>query len=156
MKPNRLAGLALLAAAISCSDATAPLPQMAELQAARLRWRAQNLHDYAVVVQHSCFCGYVSPLYTVVLDDTVAGVVDLQSGASIDPRVCESVDDLFAVIESAIQRHAEVIRAEFDPEKGFPTAIELDGAARIADDEIFYRITDVHPITRPTAGLTGR
>jgi len=147
MRHTRLAVLALAVAAISCTDATAPRPRLADLQAARLRWRAQNLHTYAVVIQHSCFCGYVNPLYTFVLNDTVAGVMDLQTGASLDPKFSESVDDLFDFIEGAINRQAAVIRAEFDPERGFPTTIEYDGAAGIADDEIFYRITDVHPVT---------
>jgi len=150
MNPIRLAGLALLAAAASCSDSTSPLPQFFELQAARSRWHAQNLHTYAVVVQHSCFCGNVNPLYTVVVNDEVAGVLDLQTNQSLDPKSSQSVDDLFDFIQRAIDQHADVIRVEFDPTKGFPTSIDYDGSAGIADDEVSFRITDVHPITPPT------
>ena len=150
MNPIRVAGLALLAAAVSCSDATSPRPRPAELQAARARWRAQNLHTYAVVVQHSCFCANVNPLYTVVVNDRVVGVLDLQSNQSLDPTLSQSVDDLFDFIERAFDRHAEMIRVEFDPVKGFPTAIDYDGSARIADDEISFRVSDVHPITPQT------
>jgi hypothetical protein len=39
---------------------------------------------------------------------------------------------------------------QYDAAKGFPTEIDYDGAALIADDEIFYRVSDVHPITPPT------
>jgi hypothetical protein len=35
----------------------------------------------------------------------------------------------------------------YDAAKGFPAEIDYDGAAQIADDEISYRITDVHPVT---------
>jgi hypothetical protein len=40
-----------------------------------------------------------------------------------------------------------LIRAEYDSLKGFPTAIDHDGAASIADDEISFRASDVHPIS---------
>ena len=36
--------------------------------------------------------------------------------------------------------------------KGFPTEIDYDGAAQIADDEIFYRVSDVHAV-QPTTAL---
>ena len=63
------------------------------------------------------------------------------------PRhVGETVDGLFTVIQNAVDRRAQLIRAEYDTVKGFPTEIDYDGAAQIADDEVFYRITDVHPI----------
>ena len=39
--------------------------------------------------------------------------------------------------------------AEYDDAKGLPTAIDYDGAAEIADDEISYRVSDVHPVSPP-------
>jgi hypothetical protein len=145
----RIAGLALLSAAASCSDATGPQHDATELRAARQRWQAQNLHTYAFTLQRSCFCGNVDPLYIVVVNDTVAGVLDLQTGAAEDLRSGVTVDGLFAFVQSAIDHHAQLIRAEYDGAKGFPTEIDYDGAAAIADDEITYRATDVHPVTPP-------
>jgi hypothetical protein len=152
MNPIRFAGLAVLVAAISCSDAIGPRQQSNDLESARQRWRAQNLHTYAFTLQRSCFCGNVHPLYVVVLSDTVAGVLDLETTESVDRQLGETVDGLFTFVQNAIGGHAQVIRAEYDAAKGFPAEIDYDGQARIADDEISYRVSDVHPITPQLAG----
>jgi hypothetical protein len=151
MNGLRLAALASLVAAISCSDATGPRPtrEVADLTAARQRWQSQNLHTYAFILQRSCFCVNVHPLFVVVLSDTVAAVLDFETFEGVDPRLGETVDGLFTFIQNAIDRPAKLIRAEYDAVKGFPTTIDYDGAAQIADDEIFFRISDVHPISPP-------
>jgi hypothetical protein len=157
MTPKRLFSLALLGVAISCSDAptsaTGPLttaaPQTADLETARQRWRAQDLHTYAFLLQRSCFCGNTHPLFVAVVNDKVAGVVDFETFEGVDPNVGQTVDDLFAFIQNAIKHHARLIDVEYDAAKGFPTKIDYDGQAQIADDEIFYRISDVHPIPPP-------
>ena len=151
MNPLRLAGLALLAVAISCSDATGPAHQPTDLEAARQRWQAQDLHTYAFTIQRSCFCANVHPLYVLVLSDTVAGVLDLQTGEAVDRQLGETVDGLFTFVQNAIDHHAQLIRADYDDAKGFPTEIDYDGEAQVADDEIFYRVSDVHPVTLPAA-----
>ena len=155
MNPIRLAGLASLVVAISCSDAIGPGQQVTDLEAARQRWRAQNLHTYAFTIQRSCFCTNIHPLYVLVLSDTVAGVLDFETFEWVDRRLGETVDGLFTFIQSAADRPARLIRAEYDSAKGFPTEIDYDGAAQIADDEIFYRVSDVHPVTPQTGSSFG-
>src|SRR5689334_6042289 len=155
MNPIRLAGFASLALAASCSDAAGPGQHGTDLDAARQRWRVQDLHAYAFTLQRSCFCVNTRPLFVVVLSDTVAGVIDFQTGQSLDRQFGETVDGLFTFIQNAIDRPAQKIQATYDPTKGFPTEIDYDGAAQIADDEIFFRISDVHPIT-PQSPLLDR
>jgi len=146
-------GIALLALSASCSDAASPLSKTTvpntELQAARQLWKAQGLHTYAFLLQRSCFCGNTHPLFVVVVNDKVAGVLDFQTTETVDPSLGQTVDDLFTFIQTAIDRPARLIRANYDAAKGFPTEIDYDGAAQIADDEIFYKISDVHPIAPP-------
>ncbi|HVE35585.1 MAG TPA: DUF6174 domain-containing protein [Gemmatimonadaceae bacterium] len=149
MSPLRLAGVALLGLAISCSDAAAPGQHVTDLEAARQRWQTQNLHTYAFTIQRSCFCGNTHPLFVFVVSDTVAGVLDVTTGTPVDRQLGETVDGLFTFIQTAIDRPAKLIRATYDPAKGFPTEIDYDGAAQIADDEIFFRVSDVHPISVP-------
>lgn len=155
MNPIRQAGLALLAAAISCSDATSPAHQPTDLEAARQRWQAQNLHTYAFTLQRSCFCANIHPLYVLVLGDTVAGVLDLETGETVDRHLGETVESLFTFIQNAIDRPAQMIRAEYDDGKGFPTEIDYDGDAQIADDEISYRISDVHLVPPSQSRVLG-
>jgi hypothetical protein len=57
---------------------------------------------------------------------------------------------LVTFVQSAIHRPAQQIRVEHDTAKGFPREIDYDGAAQIADDEISYRVSDVHPIAPQT------
>jgi hypothetical protein len=151
MNPLRLAALSLLVLAMSCSDSLAPQRQTTELEAARQRWRAQNLHTYAFTLQRSCFCGNVHPLYIPVVSDTVVGALDLETGTWVDRQLGETIEDLFTFVQNAIDRPAQQIRVEYDAAKGFPSEIDYDGAAQIADDEISYRISDVHPIAPQTA-----
>jgi hypothetical protein len=84
-----------------------------------------------------------------VLSDTVAGVLDLETGTTADRQLGETVEDLFIFVQTAIDGHAQMIRAEYDAAKGFPTEIDYDGEAQIADDEISFRVSDVHPVTPP-------
>lgn len=147
MRRTRLIGLALLPLAMSCSDALGPKQrQISDLEAAHKRWQARDLHTYAFTLQRSCFCVNVHPLYVIVLSDRVGGVFDLDTGTFVDIQFGETIEDLFTFIQNAIDHHAHLIGATYDS-AGFPTEIEYDGAATIADDEISFRISDVHPIT---------
>ena len=147
MNSLRIAGVTLLGLAISCSDAVGPRPQTTDLDAARQRWRAQDLHTYAFTIQRSCFCVNIHRLYVAVVSDTVAGVLDLDTATPVDRQLGETVNGLFTFIQNAIDRPAEKIRVTYDATKGFPTEIDYDGAAQIADDEIFFHVSDVHPIS---------
>ena len=141
--------------AISCNDPSGPGSHVGNINAARLRWRAQNLHTYAVTIQRSCFCANVHPLYVVVLSDTVAGVFDVETGEWVDPRLGMTVEDLFTFIQNAADRSTYLIRAEYHPAMGFPTRIDYDGAAQVADDEISYRVSDVHAVPLSTSPGSG-
>jgi hypothetical protein len=149
MNRIRLACLALLVVGSSCADATGPGHQPTDLEAARQLWREQNLHTYAFTIQRSCFCTNVHRLYVYVLSDTVAGVLDLETAETVDRQLGETVEGLFTFVQNAIDRHAQVIRAEYDAVKGFPAEIDYDGEAQIADDEISYRVSDVHTVPPP-------
>lgn len=146
MNALRLACLFVLIAT-SCTDSVAPRFETTDLQAAHQRWRAQDLHTYAFTLQQNCFCGNIHPLYVAVVSDTIVGVLDFETGAWVDRKLGKTVDDLFAFVQSAIDRRAQRIRVEYDTARGFPRHIDYDGAAQIADDEIVYSASDVHPIT---------
>lgn len=145
----RLAGLALLVLTISCRDVVGPKHQIAELQSARQKWRAQNLHTYAFTLQRNCECLNVDRLYVLVESDTVAGAFDLDTAEWVNHQFGRTVEDLFTFIQSAIDQRADVIRVEYDVAKGFPRSIEYDGALQVVDDEITYWASDVHTIPPP-------
>ncbi|HEU4996448.1 MAG TPA: DUF6174 domain-containing protein [Gemmatimonadaceae bacterium] len=150
MNARQLAGFSMLVIATSCSDAVAPQRQTIDLESARQRWHAQNLHTYAFTVQRACFCGNVHPLYVAVVSDSVVGVLDLETGSWVDLQLGKTVEDLFTFVQSAIERRAQRIRVQYDTARGFPSYIDYDGSAQNADDEIVYSISDVHPIAPQT------
>jgi hypothetical protein len=150
MNPIRLVSLALVVVTMSCREAVGPERQTTDLEAAHRLWRAQNLHTYAFTLQRSCFCANVHPLYVLVVSDTVAGVIDLETGTNVDRKLGETVEALFTFVQNAIDRPAQLIRAEYDAARGFPSEIDYDGAAEIADDEISYRVSDVHLVSPPS------
>jgi len=153
MNPLRLAGLALFAVVMSCSDAVAPSNQVTDLATARQRWRDQNLHSYAFTLQRTCVCTNVQPLYVLVQSDTVAGVLDFETGEWIDRRLGKTVDGLFTFIQNATELPAQRIHAVYDNARGFPTEIDYDGLALVDDDQILYRVSDVHSVP-PVAGAS--
>lgn len=135
--------LALLA---GCGgDKSLTEPGRSDLEIARAKWRAQRPEPYAFTVQKACFCAITGQVRVYVLGDTVVGAVRLEGGEAIDKRYVESIEGLFDFIDRAITNHAAVIRATYDPVLGYPTSIEYDGAANIADDEVNYTLTDVKP-----------
>ena len=147
MTNMRIAGLPLLVLAMSCRDAVGPDRRLSDLETAHRHWQAQSLHTYAFTLQRGCFCTNIHPLYVLVLGDRVAGVFDLETGTFVDPELGKTIEGLFTFVQNAIDGHAQQIRVVYDAAKGFPAEIDYDGAAQIADDEISYRITDVHPVT---------
>jgi len=150
MKALRLAAISALVAVTSCSDAVAPQRQIVDFEAAHQRWQAQNLHTYAFTLQRACFCANVHPLYVAVVSDTIAGVLDFETGTWVDRQLGKTVEDLFTFVQGAIDRRAARIDVAYDPARGFPTQIDYDGAVLLADDEVVYSISDVHPITPQT------
>jgi hypothetical protein len=134
---------------MSCSDSAAPhsAPMLTDLQAAHELWQAQKLHSYAFTLQRTCFCANTHRLFVAVENDTLAGVFDLDDGAFVDSTLGMTVEGLFSFVQQAIDRPAQKIHVEYDPSQGFPSLIDYDGSAQIADDEIEYHLSNVHLIT---------
>ena len=140
------AALAALTALAACGrDGSLLDPGRSELEVARAKWLAQRPEKYAFTVRKACFCAVTGEVRVYVQHDTVVGAFILDGARSIDGRNYESIEELFDFIDRAITNHAAVIRATYDPVLGYPTSIEYDGAANIADDEVNYTLTDVKP-----------
>ena len=55
----------------------------------------------------------------------------------------ESVEGLFGIIASAVDRDADVIDATYHAEMGYPQAVYIDNNDTWIDDDISYTISDV-------------
>lgn len=145
---------ALLAATLSlallgCRDGTSPLSQRLELQANRAKWQRAALASYTVVLRESCFCAYTQPVRLYVVNDVIVRALPFSGDSAVSPAFFPTVDRLFAFIDDAIARHAAVLRVTYDPTLGYPVEIVYDGAVNVADDEVTYRLSDLHESPPP-------
>jgi hypothetical protein len=113
-----------------------------QLDAARQRWQAAQIHDYHFTVQRLCFCApaFRGPATIVVRYDTpVAPPAAFDELATI-PR-------LHAIVQKAIDDQVQRLTVSYDA-RGVPLSIAIDHSAMIADDEITYTVS-AFTIDRP-------
>jgi hypothetical protein len=128
-----------------CSDALGPGHSLTDLGVARQRWRTRGYDAYTYTIRTSCFCANVHPTRVIVSRDTVRSAVDLVTNQAIDPRWVMTIDQLFEFIQQGINKPAQMLEVSYDQRLGYPISINYDGAAGIADDELFIEVRDVGP-----------
>lgn len=114
-----------------------------ELNVARRRWAAQGPASYRYRFQYLCFCpaSLVTPVEIEVRDGLVAAVVEPATGrpAPAAPgRPTPTVEDLFAVVESALDGDVDWLDVQYDLVFGYPAVIRVDPDARAVDEERSY------------------
>ena len=137
--PSRLLLSVLLLAAAGCSDVTAP-GELGQLDAARARWNAQGSASYSVEINRGCFCVLGGRRMTVTVKNGAVVAADyLDSGDPVETALLTYIPtilDLFDLIQDALNRKPASFLAVYDPTYGYPTRIELDYSASVADDEL--------------------
>ena len=140
----RIATLFLIGTTASWAAETA-----SELERHRALWSKAGLASYAYGYQKYCDCNRESPPETVVTvtADAITRVHHLHADSPREVPARDgsldlywTIDDLFALIESASARNA-VVRVRYDDTRGFPTAIYIDYDAQLIGDELDLRIT---------------
>jgi hypothetical protein len=146
--PRRLRAvlpLLMMLVSASCGDGSVTGPST--LIEAKQRWAQTAPAAYQITVSRACFCAVDvnRPVIVTVRDGQVESRRYADNGADVDPRIASAyptVDELFAIIESAIARQAAQVDVTYDAARGFPVTVALDGAVGIADDEQFYGTRD--------------
>ena len=139
--------LVVVFAACSTGSGASTEPVGLEFARAKLRWAQTAPAAYQITVGLRCFCPVevTRPVVVTVRNGQVESRRYAETGVEVDSRLATAfptVDELFAVIEGAIARHAERVDAVYDPVRGFPISVAIDGKSAIADDESFYSIQD--------------
>ncbi|USN56994.1 MAG: META domain-containing protein [Candidatus Peribacteria bacterium] len=114
------------------------------LDAAQDLRNTHNTSTYGLQVSVSCFCpeDYIAPIQYNVID----GDVDTDSVVYADGREVTverqtlTVEDLFALIQEAIDEKADSITVAYDDTYGYPTHLFIDRSFLIADEEMGYTI----------------
>ncbi|HEX2202365.1 MAG TPA: DUF6174 domain-containing protein [Longimicrobium sp.] len=156
---NRLFSLAVLlavpaATAACCCGPFGNDPYEAdrrELRRARDAWERAGIESYRYELARSCFCGgeAMGPVTIEVRDGAPVAVVYTETGQPAEARFFDrfdTVEELYDYVERAIQDEAHDLEAEYDDERGYPTRINNEGSANIADDEVVYTISNFEVI----------
>jgi hypothetical protein len=122
--------------------------RQANLDAARARWAAAGYDHYSALFRWLCFCvpDYVAPVRLTVQDGAIVEV-SYAEGAGVqgtsDPERYMTVDELFDLLQEAIDANAYRIDVEYHPTLGYPTDAFIDYDAMMADEERGFTL-EVH------------
>jgi hypothetical protein len=153
--PRRLALASVVLAAslaASCSLITGGESNLREVyDSARTKWAEQGVRSYTVDMNIACFCPVGgNPVQVQVRDGAVVSVTPLQGGQPVNTSSFgqyPTVDRLFEIIGDAIDRKADRIFTTYDPDRNFPTRIEIDYRRNAIDDEVVYNVANLVPAT---------
>jgi hypothetical protein len=134
-----------LAFAASCSDATAPT--RSDVVTNREKWAANGYPSYTMTMSRVCFCGEVGPYRVLVVNDSIISATRDADGTAADPRYLPTINELFDFIDTAIAEKAARIDVQYDAALGFPQQVDYDRSLNIADEELFYTVSNVKPLS---------
>ena len=139
--------LPALAFVAACAQPSSqPLTTQSELDAHRQQWDALDLENYRFTFERSCFCPPESrpKVAITVKNGSVKSVHDARSGELLaEPPYSYTVDDLFSVIQGAVDEGAETVSVTYDPQFGNPVDVYIDTHANVADEEFSMAVRDL-------------
>ena len=146
MRTPAIAVAALLTLGFDCDEKNG----REDLAAARERWSEQGYSDYALTLQHDCFCGQEARGPVVVqkrFGEITRSYVESGEPVPSDfERFFPDVEGLFEFIEEAVEQDAASIHVEFHPELGYPIAVSVDYSESAIDEESGYRVLALEPL----------
>ena len=119
--------------AIACSSDPVVEPTVnvlrTELNEQRAQWEALGLSDYDYIAQKSCFCreAELQPVRIAVRDGEIEAVRVLDTGEILahEQYTFHTVDDLFEVIEHAIEHERDGMAFEYHSQYHYPVDIRF-------------------------------
>lgn len=144
-----LVTLILAMGMLSRAQGQAEVTPRAELQRAYDeaigKWRSHKPATYEFTVAALCFCG-ISNLHNPTFRVDAAGAPHPSEAVSPDlERFYEpydTIDKIFNVLKSYIDRDPYRMRVEYDLELGYPRTADIDPRQFVADDELGLRVTN--------------
>ncbi|HEU0297815.1 MAG TPA: DUF6174 domain-containing protein [Longimicrobium sp.] len=128
--------------------------QRQNLSQARLRWEGSNVSSYSYILELQCFCAPASQLRPVLVTVENGAVASLlyyhQNPAQRTPAPAEvfgpydTVEELFAIIDDAIDRDADRLQVGYDQEYGFPDIANIDYESG-GSEQILFFVTQFQP-----------
>ncbi|NEO95359.1 MAG: hypothetical protein F6K56_36310 [Moorea sp. SIO3G5] len=121
----------------ACASNASPEQQLQENQK---RWETQKLDNYRYRLQVSCYCigDVTKPVFVEIRNGETSSIVATDSGKPVNRKYFDnydSVSKLFDVVQKAIDQDYYKLDVTYDATLGYPTKIDMDFRAEIADDE---------------------
>lgn len=119
-----------------------------ELDVNRTQWDAAEIHDYSINFQRLClFCGveFLIPVRLTVRGDTIYEVTDVDTGAPVAepaPGAFLTIDEVFDVIQGAIDQSAAEINVRYNSMFGYPTDVTIDLSRSLFNDDAQFQIRE--------------
>ena len=110
-------------------------------------WGSANVSNYQYTYKAVCFCQIVEDIIVSVVDGEVSEAYYLSSGVYLSEQERNdtyTIDELFVVIQDAIDAKVEKLDVTYNSSSGYPEYISIDYDKMIADDEITYLVKDFH------------
>jgi hypothetical protein len=141
--------LALLGPGCGITGPSDPLDRERErLEQARAQWRSLGIADYRFTFQRACFCApsLRDPALVNVLRGAIVSVESVPGGAPQDPALYYTVEQLFQLIEDAIDQDAARLSVTYDSGLGYPTSGFIDRNEMIADEELGFEASSLEQL----------
>lgn len=117
-----------------------------QLKRQQNKWYAKRLKSYRFTMQNQCFC---TPNYRLPIHITVKQGRVRKAYTSAEVNVihrAKTINQLFAMINNAINTKAYRIDVNYHPRLGYPRSIYIDRDRRIADEEISIKVRNLKAI----------
>lgn len=136
MKRSRLV-VACLAMLAACGDATGVESAPMELERARGLWDARGVEDYRMTVRLTgAWIGGAAEIQVRGGVPVSVRAVGMPEGIPAEAfRHYDTVEELFAILQHAVDDDAERIAAEYHPRLGVPVEVYIDHRLNSVDDE---------------------
>ncbi len=143
---HRIFVLALIFLIGGCEIVGPDRSEMDALSDARAEWNNYQDGTYSFLLNRGCFCIVAGPFFVQVIDTDVVTAISTHSNEVVRPedlQYIETVDDVFDMIEDALE-NADEIEVEYS-EFGYPTSVDIDWIKQAVDDEMFITISELQP-----------
>lgn len=122
-----------------------------QLKNNRRLWNQQNISNYRYTLTRSCFCTAEArgPVIVEVRNGVTTSVTSVATGQPVSAdlfKEYDTVPKLFNVIKDAIARKASSLTVEYNSTLGYPTKINIDYNAQIADEELYLTVENFEVI----------
>ena len=141
--------VAMLLFNIACPGKFSSLER--DLSQNRQLWTSRNLKDYRYRLQLGCFCPreLTQPVIIEVKNGQRVSIVyeaDRSVVANEFFNRFDTIDDVFAFVDDAIDRDASKITVTFNSEFGYPTQVSVDYIELAVDEEMAVFVSDLEAI----------